>query len=101
VANSTLRLLDEEAISTVTSINSIKRIGLNVEIDYDLFFAAISKYCEDNARFKISDEMVDENNKLEDQESRRELNLLSHQYIIYNLLPYLTSEELSVRKAVR
>lgn len=29
------------------------------------------------------------------------MNLLSHQYIIYNLLPYLTSEELSVRKAVR
>jgi hypothetical protein len=34
-------------------------------------------------------------------EKKEELNLLSHQYIIYNVLPYLTSEELSVRKAVR
>ncbi len=38
---------------------------------------------------------------IDEHSVNKELNLLSHQYIIYNLLPYLTSEELSVRKAVR
>lgn len=50
-----MNLIDEEVIETVRQINSVKKIGLNVEIDYDQFFGAIGKYCQnDNNK-----EMVD------------------------------------------
>lgn len=85
LANSDLKLIDQIAIDTVISINSIKRVGLSVEIDFDQFFGALSNYSHVNFGVKAEgSEMIDENSK--------GLNLLSHQYIIYNLLPYLTSE---------
>lgn len=40
-----INLIDEEVIVTVSQINSVKKNGLNIEIDYDQFFGAIGKYC--------------------------------------------------------
>ena len=52
LANSDLRIIDQTAIDTVNSINSVKRVGLNVEIVFDQFFGALNNYSEANFGIK-------------------------------------------------
>lgn len=71
-------LIGNEAASIVSGMNTTIDGGLVVEIDYGAFFDAVSKYKENISKF----------------------TQVEQSFILYSLLAYLVSPELSVRKAV-